>query len=216
MLEIRNYTKPEMTAMFGTRNMANLRRKMEGYGIVFDVNGRGENAIFTIKDITDPFRIYCITELGYDGRTDFKKLLFFMYYFFNDIEFRTMPDEVKEARTEEQGRKITRQAIAGYTAKLDRNNLVDRNTNQYIYYFAIKQTQRIVEKDEYLQAWHEHWDRRKNGMDNYPSIMKMFEDYGGVARKQTIPEINGIYNEQIEYLNTLILQSIEKEITDQN
>ncbi len=216
MLEERKYTKPEMTKMFGTRSVQGLKRKLEGYGIELDVLGRGENAIFIIKRIPDPFKLYCLTELGFDGRTDFTKLLYFLYYFFNDIEFMAMPDEVKEARTEEQGRKIARQTIAGYTAKLDRKNLIDRNTNNFIYYFAIKKTQRIVEKEEYLQAWHEHWDRRKNGMDNYPSIMQMFADYGGVARKQSVPEINGIYTEQIEYLNTLIQQSMEKEMENQN
>lgn len=40
----------------------------------------------------------------------------------------------------------------------------------------------------------------------------MRSKYGGVARKQAIPEINGIYNEQIEYMLSLIYQSIENEI----
>ena len=74
MLEIKDYTKPEMTAMFGTRDLQGLRRKMERYGIIFDVNGRGENAVFTIKEVPDPFKIYCLTELGFNGRTDFHKL----------------------------------------------------------------------------------------------------------------------------------------------
>ena len=216
MLEIRDYSKPEMTAMFGTRDMEGLKRKMRGYGIVFDVDGRGENAVFTIREIADPFKMYCITELGYDGRTDFHKLLYFLYYFFNDPEFRAMPDEVKEVRTEEHGRKITRQTIANYTAKLDSKNLIDRNTNNFLYYFAFKQTQRMVDREEYLQAWHEHWARRRDGWDNYSSIMQMFADYGGVARKQAIPEINGIYTEQIEYLNTLVIETIAKEIERQN
>jgi len=216
MLEERKYTKAEMTAILGTRSRQGIERKLKRYNVDFESQGSGANVIFTINKIPDPFKLYCITELGFDGRTDFTKLLYFLYYFFNDIEFMAMPDEVKEARTEEQGRKIARQTIAGYTAKLDRKNLIDRNTNNFIYYFAIKKTQRIVEKEEYLQAWHEHWDRRKNGMDNYPSIMQMFADYGGVARKQPVPEINGICTEQIEYLNTLIQQSMEKEMENQN
>ena len=36
--------------------------------------------------------------------------------------------------------------------------------------------------------------------------------YGGVARKQAIPEINGIYNEKIEYLRSLIQASLENEM----
>jgi hypothetical protein len=74
----------------------------------------------------------------------------------------------------------------------------------------------MVEREEYLQAWHEHWARRRDGWDNYSSIMQMFADYGGVARKQAIPEMNGIYTEQIEYLNTLVTEAIAKEIERQN
>jgi hypothetical protein len=40
----------------------------------------------------------------------------------------------------------------------------------------------------------------------------MRANYGGVARKQAIPEINGIYNEKIEYMLSLIQESIENEI----
>lgn len=39
----------------------------------------------------------------------------------------------------------------------------------------------------------------------------MRADFGGVARKQPIPEINGIYNDKIEYMLSLIQQSIESE-----
>ena len=39
----------------------------------------------------------------------------------------------------------------------------------------------------------------------------MREDFGGVARKQAIPEINGIYNEKIEHMLSLIQQSMESE-----
>ena len=172
MLEIRDYAKPEMSAMFGTRNMENLKRKMERYGITFEVNGRGENAVFTIKEIEDPFKIYCITELDFDGRSDFRKALIFYYYFFNDVEFRTMPDEVKEYRMRDQKQDVSRQTIATYIAKLDRKNLVDRNSSDFIYYFACNHTQRITDQEEYLQAWHEHWARRRDSKCHPDFIQK--------------------------------------------
>ena len=155
MLELRKYTKPELSKMFGTRGMESLQRKLNRYGIAFDVEGRGENAVFTIRAITDPFKIYCITELGFDGRTDFQKVRNFYNYFFNDDEFMAMPDEVKEYRMRKQGQNVSRQTIASYIAKLDSKNLIDRNTNNYIYYFALRQEQRIADKEEYLKAWHQ-------------------------------------------------------------
>jgi len=216
MLELKEYTKPEMTAMFGTRDMENLKRKMIGYGITFEVDGRGEKAVFTIKNMESPFKIYCITELGFDGRTDFYKVRNLFYYFFNDEEFMAMPDEVKEYRMRKQGQGVSRQTIANYIAKLDNKGLIDRNTNNYIYYFAFKQEQRIVERPEYLQSWHEYWNDIDNGFSSSEAIKRMRNNYGGVARKQPKPEINGIYTEEIEYLCTLVQQSIEQEIEGQN
>ncbi len=216
MLELRKYGKPELSAMFGTRNMEGLQRKMERYGIIFEVQGRGESAVFTIKEITDPFKIYCITELGFDGRTDFKKVRNFFFYFFNDEEFMAMPDEVKEYRMRKQGQDVSRQTIANYIAKLDRKNLIDRNTNNYIYYFAYGHEQIFADRAEYLQAWHEYWNDIRNGVYSYKAIDRMRAKYGGVAKKRPIPEINGIYTAEIEYLNTLVQQSIEREIERQN
>ncbi len=189
---------------------------MERYGIVFEVQGRGESAVFTIKEITDPFKIYCITELGFDGRTDFKKVRNFFFYFFNDEEFMAMPDEVKEYRMRKQGQDVSRQTIANYIAKLDSKNLIDRNTNNYIYYFAHGHEQIFADRATYSQAWSEYWNDIENGVYYCKVIDRMRAKYGGVAKKQAIPEINGIYTAEIEYLNTLVQQSIEREIERQN
>lgn len=216
MLEIRKYTKAEMTEMFGTRDIQGLRRKLERYNVDCEVSGRGQNAVFTINRINDPFKVYCITELGYDGATDFRKLLYFLYYFFNDEEFMAMPDEVKETRMRAVKHDLSRQTIAGYISKLDRLNMIDRNTNNFIYYFAYKGTQRITDKAEYLKAWHDYWNDIDNGISSWEAICSMRANHGGVARKQAVPEINGIYNEKIEYLLTLIYQAVEDDIEEKN
>lgn len=212
MLELRSYTKPEMSALLGTRNMEGLKRKLRGYGIEFECQGRGEYAVFTIKDLGNPFKIYCITELDFDGRTDFHKLRNFYYYFFNDIEFRAMPDEVKENRMRSVHKDISRQTIATYTRKLYLKNFIDTNTSNFIYYFAYEDTQRIVEKEEYCTAWREYWEDIENGFSSFEAICNMRYKYNGVARKQSIPEINGFHNKDIEYLCTLIQKDIEAEI----
>lgn len=214
MLEVgKAYPKPEMSLIFGTRAKQGLDRKLERYGITFSVTGRGEQAVYEIHSICDPFKVFAITELGFDANTDFRKLRNFYYYFFNDEEFMAMPDEVKEARMRKEGKDISRQTIAGYTQKLIARDLVDRSSHSsFIYYFAYKGEQRIVERAEYSKAWREYWQNKDNGMDYYEAILDMIVTYGGVARKQPIPELNGIYNETIEYLRSLIQQSIENEI----
>ena len=214
MLEVgKAYPKPEMSRIFGTKAKLGLDRKLERYGITFSVSGRGEQAVYKIQGICDPFKVFAITELGFDANTDFRKLRNFYYYFFNDEEFMAMPDEVKEIRMRKEGKDISRQTIAGYTAKLVAKGLIDRFPfNNFIYYFAYQGEQRIVERAEYSKAWREYWQNKDDGMEYYEAINEMIANYGGVARKQPIPEINGIYNEEIEYLRSLIQQSIEDEI----
>lgn len=212
MLEIgRIYSKPELTLIFGTKDKQGLDRKLTRYGIVFDVCGRGERATYTINAIPDPFKVFAITELGFDGNTDFTKLRNFYYHFFEDEIFMAWPDEVKEVRMRKMGQDVSRQTIANYTSRLEANDLINRHTKNFIYYFARKQEQRITDREEYLQAWFEYWDDIASGLNSYDAIANMITDHGGVARKQPIPEINGIYNEKIEEMLSYIQQSLENE-----
>lgn len=205
------YGKPALTEMLGTRSKQGIDRKLERYGVAFEVCGRGESAVYTIKAMADPFKVFAIVELGFDANTDFTKLRNFYYHFFEDEVFMAMPDEVKEGRMRKMGQDVSRQTIATYTQRLERNDLINRYTKNYIYYFANKGEQRMCDHAEYLEAWHNYWDDIDSGLDCYDAIDNMRADYGGVARKQPIPEINGIYNEKIDYMLTLIQQSIESE-----
>ena len=212
MLEIGcAYPKAEMTRIFGPSSKQGIDRKLTRYGIVFDVCGRGEGAVYTIKAIPDPFKIFAIIELGFDANTDFIKLRNFLYHFFEDEVFMAMPDEVKETWMERMGQHLTRQTIATYTRRLEANNLINRYTKNYIYYFAYKKEQRFCDHAEYLEAWHNYWDDISTGLNSYDAIGNMRADFGGVARKQPIPEVNGIFNDKIEYMLSLIQQSIESE-----
>ena len=212
MLELKSYSKSELSEMFGSKSTQALERKMERYGIAFDKEGRGASAVYEIAKISNPFKVFCIVELGFDGGTDFAKLRNFYYYYFNDEEFMAMPDEVKEYRMWKTGYPVSRQTIANYVRRLEVNELISKNTNNFVYYFANKQTQRIVGKEEYCQAWKEYWQDIEDGHSSFDAIWDMRVKYGGVARKQPIPEINGIYYDKIECMLNYIGQSIENEM----
>ena len=151
MLDLRCYSKDELTEIFNSNDRQAIRRKLQRANVVFDEYGNGANWIIDIKKINDPFRIYCMTDLGFTGRTDFYKLRYYYYYFFSDEEFMTMPDEVKEQRMRDKGRSISRRTIAGYTRKLEERNMINRNTSNFLYYFAYKQTQRFTDRSEQKQ-----------------------------------------------------------------
>lgn len=214
MLELRKYGKPELSKILNTRDKGGMTRKLKRWGVSFTEAGRGDNLEITITHIADPFKVYCITELGFGANADFQKIRNLYYAFFNDDEFMAMPDEVKEKRMGDKGEPISRQTIASYLAKLDAKGYIRRNTNDYIYYFAYKQRQRITERPEYLKAWHEYWNCIDNGFDSRTAIADMIWNYGGVARKQEKPDINGIHNADIQFMLNLIQESIENEQKD--
>ena len=213
MLEARKYTKTEMAEILETTDNQGISRKLQRYGIEFEKSGRGEKTIFDIKAVPDKFKMYCISELGYDGRIDFRKLREFLYCYINDDEFRAMPDEVKEYRMRADEKPISRQTIAKYTFQLKHLDIVNLDSGRYIYYFAFKDTQRITEQKEYVMAWKQYWENRENEMASMDAISIMIATFGGVARKQAIPEFNAIYYNKIEELNRIILESIENELT---
>lgn len=212
MLELKKYDKAELVEIFGTIDTQGLKRKLQRYGIKYQTSGWGQNLTFTITETADPFKVFCIDEFGYDGRTDFVKLRNFLYCFLNDDEFRAMPDEVKAHRMAEAGKPMCRQTIAGYIAKLDAQNLIDRNSGEYIYYFAYKDKQRIATRQEYSEAWKQYWQDKANGADSMTAIWFMRFKHGGVARKQAMPQINGIFLEKLNRLNDAVCQSIENEL----
>ena len=213
MLELgKYYSKPELSMIFGSRNKQGLERKMKGYGIEFSVFGRGESAIYEIQKLNDPFKVFAITELDCGSNINFEKLRNFYWYYFNDEIFMAMPDEVKEVWMKKENYTITRQTIANYTQKLVNKNMINRNTTNFIYYFAFKGTQQFTDRNEYGKAWSEYWSDLSNGATSYEAIENMRFNYGGVARKQAVPEVNGIYNEKIEQMLSYIQMSIENEM----
>ena len=207
------YKKSELTQIFGSKSNQAINRKLDRYGVKFSVAGRGEQAVYKIQQMDDKFKIFAITELGFDANTDFQKLRNFYFYFFNDEEFQTLPDEMKEARMRENNRDISRQTIAKYLDRLvEHNYIAYLGGDDFVYYFAHKGKRRTVEKSEYSRAWREYWSDKESGMDYYTAIYNMIVHYGGVARKQAVPTVNAIYGKKIDEMLSYIEQSIENEI----
>ena len=112
MLEVgRTYTRAELVKMFGNGTNQGLTRKLTRNGIAYRSEGRGQKFKITVTGKENPFKVFCMNEFGLDGRTDYQKLRNFYYYFFNDEEFRAMPDEVKEARMEAEGKHLSRKSV---------------------------------------------------------------------------------------------------------
>ena len=203
MLEVKTYTKPELTELLGSKTVDNLKKKLGRYNVEYEVTGRGEKAIFNIRKIHDPFKVFCITELGFDANTDFKALAYFYYYYFNDEEFMAMPDEVKMFRMESFGKYVSRQTIAKYTSKLVKAEMIYLDTAEFIYYFAYHDKQYLTERKIYCEAWKMYWEIKEE-IDAQTAMNVVRNTYGGSPRKQAIPQINAFYLKKLNQLLELV------------
>ena len=106
MLDLKVYSKAELVEIFGTEDTQGLKRKMQRYGIEFQTAGRGDNLTFDIIKTADPFKVFCIDELGYDGRTDFRKLREFLYCFTGFDDMITKSKSIVKREPNEHFRKF--------------------------------------------------------------------------------------------------------------
>ena len=215
MIDLKRYTKAEMSAILHTNSKQGITRKLDRYGITYISEGRGDRLFITVTAIQNPFKVFCITELGFPAQCDFYKLRNFMFYFFADNDtFRSMPDEVMETLLNERGKRVSRQTIAGWKRRLDRLGIIQLNQWDYVYYFAFKNHQRMCDHEEYAKAWKEYWENKRAGMSTYTAIEYMRFNYGGVARKQPRAYLNPFYTDTIRVLQDLIYVNIEEELGD--
>lgn len=134
MIEIREYTKEEISAILHTNKKQGIDRKLNRYGIEFTSNGRGANLMYSINKITNPFKVYCITELELSANVDFEKFKYFCLYFLCDDEFQTYPIVEMEQRLRNSGIGISRQTISKSIRYFERLNYVTIFKNDCIYY----------------------------------------------------------------------------------
>ena len=77
MLEIKKYTKNELSAVLGTNSKQSIDRKLQRYGIVFVSTGRGQSLIYDIQEVPDRFKLYCIMVMGMSASVNFEKFKYF-------------------------------------------------------------------------------------------------------------------------------------------
>lgn len=198
------YTQQEMATILGTASNQGIKRKLDRYGITFSACGNGSNTEYYIEKMEDPFKVYCITELGFDAQSDFEKVLFFFHYFLNDDDFKSKSAMEKDEIMRAENHPLSRQTIGHYERKLCDAGLFYRDNSECIYYFAYKKNRTHADKETYNQAWREYFAKRQDGWDWFDARMDMIINYGGVARKQQVMKENAIYATKIEELCMLI------------
>ena len=212
VIETRTYTYAELSEMFGTRDNQGIKRRLENMGIIFNMKGRGGGTTFEIQAITDPFKAFCILELGFDSRTDFRKLRNFLFYFFYDENFNWKPHEAMEEYLRREGNAVSRQTITGYLNRLERNDLLNLH-GETVYYKVFtendKQKHELISKEEYSAAWMIYWEEKEKGTDPQTAFSIMKSVLGGIPKKHYRPIPNAFtldtYNKLVEYVTDSML-----------
>lgn len=221
MLELREYTKSELSSILGTSDRQGIRRKLERYNIDFDESGHGNNAVFEIKNIERPFKVFCIIDLSVPAQVDFDKMRDYLYYLFNYDGFADLPAVERRQILSSNGITISNQTISHINSRLERSEYFNFNRTDCCYWAIIKNSDGTkdyfpIDHDKYCNGWKVYWDTVKETQDSFYAYFKMTQLIGGHPCKTPKIEYNGIYADEIKTLHRLVNEdflsySIEKE-----
>lgn len=209
MLERGTYTIKELSAIIGTNGKSATDRKLNTYKISYRSEGHGNNLTYTITEIPDRFRVFCVFDLRFSPQTDFCKLRDFFFYLLGDDDFNWRPMEMMEEYLRIAGCGMSRQTISGYIRRLERLNLIAGG--DYVFYrvyndFGV-QRHEIITKEAYSTAWGIYWRKRGEGYDSKAAYSTMYNAFKGVPRKQRRIEQNGLCNDTLSLLSELVSES---------
>lgn len=208
MIEKRIYKKDEMFAILKSKNKQSANKKLKRYGVVFTTHGRGQNLTYEIQKITNPFKLYCIIELGISANVDFEKFKYFCLYLFCDDTFITFPRIEMERILRANDTPISRQTISKSIRYLQNNNYIEVFKNDCRYYVIDslpngEKSYTEIEHEKYKKGWQIYWDSKKI-MGTGLSYWKMRKYIGGHPYKCPKIEQNAFYSKEIKTLIDLV------------
>lgn len=209
MLELRTYTKDEIIGVLGTKDREGIKRKLDGYGVEYTINGWGDYTL-TITAINDPFRLFCITTLGIPAQADFNKLKILYYYLFCCPDFASLPYEVMASKLKAIGEpeppsSKTVSKWVGYLGKID---FVAFDKEDCSYYAIQKRKDGLrmceeITKEVYCAGWHIYWENKPTeGTEIAYYLMR--EHIGGHPCRRPKMKVNAFYREDIEQLINIL------------
>lgn len=226
MLELRSYKKAELAAIVGTNDRQGIERKLQRNKVVYETSGRGENLVFEIIAIHDPFKIYALWELKIDPHADFIKIRNLYYYFFCCDGFAELPVFKQAELLQEDNRYVSEQTITKWIEYLGKLQWIFINPREFTYHAIYKDNQgkkvmKDIERKLYAEGWKTYWTLKeeyaKNGEEHPGSLAyrKMVKLIGGHPFKKPLIEHNVFYAKDVEYMVGLITESFLNEEVQQ-
>ena len=212
MITLQTYNFSELSSYLNTTDVQGTERKLRNYGISFTAEGRGRNRKFTITEISDPFKVFSVFDLGMAPQTDFAKFRYFVYLLLSDEDFAWRPAEMMEEYLRQSDNGISRQVVSKYLNKLSDYGLISMGFGDFTYYKVFKiqgvQCHEIITREEYAKAWKIYWDCKELGYESGAAYSAMYNRFGGVPRKHSIIEKNAFYNDLVDWLLTTLMDEL--------
>jgi len=212
MLEIRKYTKNELSALLETNTKQGIDRKLQRYGIKFVSTGRGQNLMYEIQEVPDRFKLYCITEMGMSAVVNFEKFKYFCYYLFCDETFANFPIVEMEVIMSEDAVHVSRQTISNWLNRLSRIGYIHFDKTTECIYYAITKTPdgkkhyKEILQEVYCKGWNLYWSN-KSKIGTNAAYTKMYDYVGGHPYKHPKIDQNIVCSEKIQKLIELVNES---------
>ena len=220
MLECKDYSLNDLRVYLHTNGKTNTDKKLERYDIQYSIEPnpvRRRNPIYHIEKIGDPFRLYCVFDLGFPPQLEFPKFRDVIVYLLNDPDFNWRPMEMMEEYLRKHHHGASRQTIATYIKRLEGLGYVC-GKGDFVYYKVYKhygiQKHELITREEYAAAWRVYWNCRDNGWDSFAAFRSMYNSIGGVPRKQARIIQNAFYGTEIDELNKYACESFLAEYDD--
>ena len=209
MLEIRDYTRQELIAIYNTDRIDAIKKRLSRQGYTFSAKGRGNNLIISITSLpvgNDAFKQYCIEELGFSKQTNFDKLKVFLKNCLTNNNFISLQYNEMREELEKQGITIAEETIANYCKvlnKLDWFSYSYFDCVYYVYDTSIKHN-KYIDKKEYCEMYNNYWNSVKQDKSFVKAEIEIKAKYGSKPKKRLKPVLCGFYYKQYDTILKLI------------
>lgn len=211
MIELKTYTKAEMAEILHTAARQGITRKLTGYDIKYTCDGEGEDLKITIHAINNPFKVFCITELGIPAQADFTKLRNLFYYLFCCEGFAGLPLIQMAEKMDADGRHFSREKIGKWLAYLQEIDYIAFDKADCTYY-AIStapggtKLHREISKQQYNTGWKIYFENISEE-GTHGAYTRMRNYIGGHPYKKAKMMPNAFYIQQINQMIDIINES---------
>lgn len=218
MIEEKEYTLQELQEYLRTERPDSIMSKLQTLECEYEKIGRGNNVVFRITKVPNRIKEICIYNLGIPPQTDFEKLKWFFYFYFENEEFRTLPYKAMERKLELFGKPIARQTFGKWINSLEEANLImfdEDDCNYYASGFDNKGVYYCYPSNEefYKEAWCKFWRDMNRNEGNYAkALFNMKQSYLGKALKRPKPKENALTYSTLEALKNAVNEEVAKEL----